>query len=156
MTKQQGASAGRKWTRWLVYFIVVVLLLVSATLLFLIWFKPSPMEIAVAGSSADMGSGYGRKLRIPMRLVTHFYLDRVVCQGEPKMIGAARAAAARSLVNWPKAYSDELNATAKAAGIPANALAFGNCFIDLGKVRAGCRSVVVAQTNLFLHAHNLD
>jgi Acyl-coenzyme A:6-aminopenicillanic acid acyl-transferase len=145
-----------RWTRRLVYLLVMGLLLGSATLLFLVWFKPPPMDITIAGSSVDLGSGYGRSLRIPMRLVTRFYLDSIICQGDKALIQSSRAAALRSLANWPEPYRNELTAMAGATRIPVSALAFGNCFLDLGKVRAGCRSVVVAQTNLFLHAHNLD
>ena len=35
-------------------------------------------------------------------------------------------------------------------------LAYGNCFLDLGNAKAGCRSLVVVTNNVFLHAHNLD
>ena len=43
-----------------------------------------------------------------------------------------------------------------AAGLDQGALAYGNCFLDLGNAKAGCRSLVVATNNLFLHGHNLD
>jgi hypothetical protein len=91
-----------------------------------------------------------------MRLVSRFYLDRIICQGDPKLIEGSRAAALRNLANWPNRYREELNATAAAAGLPVSALAFGNTFLDLGRARAGCRSVVLAQNNLVLQAHNLD
>ena len=45
---------------------------------------------------------------------------------------------------------------AAAAGVEQAALAYGNCFLDLGNAKAGCRSLVVATNDLFLHAHNLD
>lgn len=147
-------SASR--TRRLIYALLLLVLAASGILLGLICYKPSPIQVAVAGSSLDLGSSYGRKLRIPIGLVTRFYLDRIVCLGDSKLIQGSRAAALRNLANWPKPYHDELNAAAEAAGAPVSALAFGNSFLDLGKARVGCRSVVLVQSNLVLHAHNLD
>jgi len=142
--------------RRLIYALLLLILVAGGTLLGLIWYKPSPIQVTVAGSSLDLGSSYGHKLRIPIGLVTRFYLDRIVCMADPKLIEGSRAAALRNLANWPKRYRDELNAAAAAAGAPVSVLAFGNCFLDLGKARVGCRSVVLVQSNLVLHAHNLD
>jgi hypothetical protein len=63
---------------------------------------------------------------------------------------------AASMTNWPAAWPNELAAMAAAAGVEQAALAYGNCFLDLGNAKAGCRSLVVATNNLFLHNHNLD
>ena len=41
-------------------------------------------------------------------------------------------------------------------GVPISALAFGNTFLDIGTARVGCRSVVLSQSNMVFHAHNLD
>jgi hypothetical protein len=156
MTTPAGQNRLAIWARRLVYAVLLVVLVAAGVLAGLILYKPSPMQIAVAGDSRDLGTSYGRKLRTPMRLVTRFYLDRIVCHGEPRLIEGSRTAALRSLTNWPNRYRDELNAAAAAARVPVGALAFGNAFLDLGKVRTGCRSVVLSQSNVVFHAHNLD
>ena len=63
---------------------------------------------------------------------------------------------AASMTNWPAACPNELAAMAAAAGDEQAALTYGNCFLDLGNAKAGCRSLVVATNNLFLHGHNFD
>jgi hypothetical protein len=156
MKKPADQTRMAAWTRGLIYGFLLLVVLSSGVLAGAIWYKPSPFQVALAGTSSDLGATYGRKLRTPMRLVTRFYLDRIVCQSDPKLIQGSRGAALRSLPNWSKEYRDELNATAAASRLPLGALAFGNVFLDLGRARAGCRSVVIAQTNMVLHAHNLD
>ncbi len=156
MTKPAGHEKPGAWLRRLIYGVLLVAAAGAGLVAFALWYKPSPLQVTLTGTSDDLGAGYGRKLRTPMRLVTHFYLDRIVCQGDAKLITANREAALRSLENWPKPYRDELLAAAAATQIPAGALAFGNAFLDLGRARAGCRSAVVSQTNSVFHAHNLD
>jgi hypothetical protein len=156
MTKAAGHNGLAAWMRRLIYGVLLLIVLGAGVLGFLIWYKPSPYQITLAGKSGDLGSGYGRKLRTPMRLLTRYYLDRKICEGDAKLIEASRELALQSLANWPKEYREELDATAAAAQLPVSALAFGNAFVDLGRVRAGCRSVVVSETNLLFHAHNLD
>ena len=156
MTKPAGNRRLAIWTRFLVYAVLFVVLLATGLLAGFIWDKPSPIHVALAGDSHDLGTSYGRKLSTPMRLVTRFYLDRIVCQRNPRLIEASRAAALRSLANWPNRYRDELQATAVAAQVAVGALAFGNAFLDLGRARAGCRSIVFTQSNVVFHAHNLD
>jgi len=156
MTSARGKSRLAIWTRRLVYAVLVLVVLTSGVLLGVIWYKPSPLQVTLAGESRNLGTEYGRKLRTPMRLVTRFYLDRVVCQGSPKLIEGSRAAALQTLPNWPPEYRNELNATAAAARIPVGALALGNTFLDLGRARVGCRSVVLTHSNVVFHAHNLD
>jgi Acyl-coenzyme A:6-aminopenicillanic acid acyl-transferase len=156
MTKPAGHKRLATWMRRLVYGVLLLVVLGAGVLSFLIWYKPSPFQITLAGKSGDLGAGYGRKLRTPMRLLTRYYLDRKVCQGDAKLIETSRESALQSLANWPKEYREELDATAAAAQLPVSALAFGNSFVDLGRVRAGCRSVVLSETNLLFHAHNLD
>jgi hypothetical protein len=147
---------GRITIRLLLYTLLATIIAVSALVGFLIFYKPAPFEVAMQGTSEKLGSQYGRKFRVPIHLVSRFYLDRTVCRGDSKLIQTSRKAALESLQNWPQVYREELNATAAAAKVPPSALAFGNSFLDLGKVRAGCRSVVVSSSNLVLHAHNLD
>src|SRR6266496_2109227 len=118
MTRARGKSSFAIWTRRLVYAVLVLVLLMTGVLLGVIWYKPSPIQVALAGESRDLGTEYGRKLRTPMQLVTRFYLDRIVCQGSPKLMEGSRAAALRSMPNWPAPYPEELNATAAAARIP--------------------------------------
>ncbi len=144
------------WARRLVYTVLLLVVLGAGLLAGLIWYKPSPFQVALVGDSRELGSSYGRKLGFPMRLVTRFYLDQVICQGSPELIERSRAAALRSLPNWPVPYREELHAAADAARIPVGALAFGNTFLDLGRARVGCWSVVVFQSNTVFHAHNLD
>lgn len=156
MSEASGHSRLAKWTRRVVYAVFLLALLAAAVLSGLIWYKPSPTQVSLAGDSLTLGAHYGRELKVPMRLVTHFYLDQVVCQGDPKQVERGRAAALRSLTNWPVPYRDELTAMAEAARIPVGALAFGNTFLDLGRAQAGCRSVVLSHSNRLFHAHNLD
>jgi hypothetical protein len=156
MTKTAGDNGLAAWMRRLIYGVLLLVVLGAGMSGFLIWYKPSPFQITLAGKSGDLGAGYGRKLRTPMRLLTCYYLDRKVCQGDARLIEASRELALQSLANWPREYREELDATATAAQLPMSALAFGNAFVDLGRVRAGCRSVVVSETNLLFHAHNLD
>jgi hypothetical protein len=142
------------------YLLVVVVLtamsFVAGTVLFFIWYKPAPTQLHLAGTSADIGTGYGRALAFRMKLVTRIYLDRIVCGGDTALIQARPAKATASMTSWPSLYSTELAAMASAAGVDQGALAYGNCFLDLGNAKAGCRSLVVATNNLFLHGHNLD
>lgn len=156
MTKPAGQSKFATWTRRLVYALLLLVVLTTGVMAGLIWYKPAPVEVALTGDSRELGASYGRKLRMPMRLVSRFYLDRIVCRGNPTLIESSRAAALRTLPSWPTEYRGELNATAAAAGVPNGALVFGNTFVDLGGARAGCRSVVLSQSNVVFHAHNLD
>ncbi len=156
MTKPAGRNSLGTWTRRLTYAVRLFILLAAGVVAGLIWYKPSAIEVALAGDSRELGASYGRKLRTPIRLLTRFYLDRIVCRGDPNLIEGSRAAALRSLPNWPDRYREELIATAAAARLPVSALAFGNTLLDLGMARAGCRSVVLSQTNTVFHAHNLD
>ncbi|HZR19763.1 MAG TPA: hypothetical protein VFE51_20930 [Verrucomicrobiae bacterium] len=156
MTKTAGQSRSAAWTRRLIHGVLLLVVLGAVMLGFLIWYKPSPFQITLAGKSGDLGADYGRKLRTPLRLLTRYYLDRKVCQGDAKLIEASRELSLQSLAKWPKEYREELDAAAATAQLPVSALAFGNAFVDLGRVRAGCRSVVLSETNLLLHAHNLD
>jgi hypothetical protein len=91
-----------------------------------------------------------------MKLVTQFYLDRIVSGGDKALIQARRAGAMASITNWPSPYTTQLEAMATAAGMDHGALAYGNCFLDLGNAKAGCRSSVVARNDLFLQPNNLD
>ena len=156
MTRPSRKSRLATWTRRLVYAGLLVILLAAGFAAGWIWYKPSPMEAVLKGNGREMGASYGQKLRTPIRLVTRFYLDRIVCKGNPKLIEGSRAAALRNLPNWPDRYREELNTAATAARIPVGALAFGNTFLDLGRAQAGCRSVVLSQSNTVFHAHNLD
>jgi hypothetical protein len=156
MTRRSGNRRVAIGTCVLVCAIFLLFLLVVGVVAGLLWYKPAPREVALAGDSRDLGRIYGGKLRLPMRLVTRFYLDRVVCEGHPKLIESSRAAALQSLSNWPVQYREELNATATAAQLPVSAVAFGNAFLDLGRARMGCRSLVISGSNLVFHAHNLD
>ena len=139
-----------------VYAALLVCVLLAICVAGLIGYRPSPIQVAISGDSRALGASYGRKLRTPMRLVTRFYLDRIVCRGSFRLIEGSRAAALRTLTNWPAPYRDELDATAAAAQVPVSALAFGNSFLDLGGARVGCRSVVLSHSNTVFHAHNLD
>lgn len=103
-----------------------------------------------------MGAAYGKQLRWATLLLTRLYLDRIVCQNDSNLIKARHSRAAAALTNWPSAYSQELNEIATAARLTPGALAYGNQFLDLGNVRAGCRSAVVQSEALLIHGHNLD
>jgi hypothetical protein len=151
-----ATKIGRKWVRYLIYGGLGLFLVVVAVILFVVWYTPPPLQVDVGGSAADLGAAYGRSLRLPMRLVTRFYVEGILCQNNPTLIQSRRATALEATANWPKPYAEELKAAASASGIPLGALAYGNCFLDLGNSRAGCRSVVITQADLFLHAHNLD
>jgi hypothetical protein len=141
--------------RWVVA-ALGALVLAAGLVLFLVWHKPAPTQVRLAGTGAEIGTGYGSALGFRMKLVTRVYLDRIVCGGDRALIQARRGKALASMASWPPAYTNELAATAAAAGVDQGALAYGNCFLDLGNAKAGCRSLVVLTNNLFLHAHNLD
>ena len=135
---------------------LALLLLVACAGLFLLWYKPAPEEVALSGSSAGLGMQYGEALGVKMKLLTRVYLDGIICQNNPNLIQGRRAKALETLQHWPTVYFEELQAMAKASGLESGALAYANSFLDLGQAQAGCRSVVLASNNCFLHAHNLD
>jgi hypothetical protein len=143
--------------RYLLYAVILAPLLVgTSAVLFWIQFKPPPTHVDISGSSQEMGQRYGQQLRWRMRLLTRVYLDRMVCHNNAGLIAARQAAALKSLAHWPSPYAEELHAIARASRIKPGALAYGNAFLDLGNVQAGCRSAVIVSTNLLLHGHNLD
>ena len=156
MTSGANRGSSAIWLRRALYSLLGLSLLAMGIVGGLLWYKPSPTEITLTGKSDELGAAYGHKVGRPMRLMSRFYLDRIVCEGNPKLIDSSRKAALANLSNWPACYRDEINAMAATAQIPVSALAFGNSFLDLGRVRAGCRSVVVSQSNVVFHAHNLD
>ncbi len=135
---------------------VSALALVVGAVLFFVWYKPAPTQLHLAGTGDEIGTSYGRALALRIKLVSRIYLEGIVCGGDKALIQARQAKAMASITNWPLVYTTELAAMAAAAGVDQGALAYGNCFFDLGKAKAGCRSLVVATNNLFLHAHNLD
>lgn len=141
---------------WFVWLASMVLLLVGTGVYVLLWFQPSPKVVTISGSSTSLGAEYGRAFRPHLKLLTRVYLDRIVCQNNPTLITSRRSKALEGLKHWSLPYAEELAAAAQASGVETGALAYGNSFLDLGNTRAGCRSAVVASSNAFLHAHNLD
>jgi hypothetical protein len=99
--------------------------------------------------------GYGHALAFRIKLVNRICLDRIVCGCDRALIQARRAMALASMTSWPSEYTTELAVMAAAAGADEGALAYCNCFLNLGNAKAGCRGLVVATSNLFLYAHNL-
>ncbi len=132
------------------------LALTLAAGLCLVLYKPAPKEVSVLGSSSEMGSQYAKALHLQMKLLTRFYLDAIVCRKSPAVIQTRRNQGLENLTHWPKDYLEEFNAIATKGRMDRGALAYANSFLDLGTGRAGCRSAVIASTNVFLHAHNLD
>lgn len=121
-------------------------------------FRPAvrPLEIVAGGSSTEMGTRLGTQCKTRIGLLVRVYLKGVVCRNDPRVFSAAcqRAAELRRFIGQP--YQEENDALAKAAGIPANAVLFGNSFVDLGYAGGACRSIVSRSVTGLLHAHNLD
>jgi hypothetical protein len=149
-------NKSRSLRRTLLIATLSILTLATGSLLFLLSFQSRPIELHLAGDSREIGTVYGRELGLRTRLLTRIYLDGIVCGRDKDLIKARRAQAMLSVTNWPPAYAEELAAFSAAAGVDQSAIAYGNCFLDLGNTRAGCRSVVIATNEIFLHAHNLD
>ena len=119
-------------------------------------YHPAPAEVVCSGNPGDMGKQYGPTLRFPLKLMTRIYLDRVLCGGQTSIIQSRRRRAEAALDSFPEVYQKELAAIAAASGCEGSALAYGNCFLDLGHAVAGCRSVVIPTDTGWLRGHNLD
>ncbi|HWQ90559.1 MAG TPA: C45 family peptidase [Clostridia bacterium] len=148
----------KKWRFWRYLFLVFLgfVVLAGAGVLALLWVRPQPTLITLAGSSQEMGADYGSKAKWQLKLLNDLYLERTICRNDRQLIQARRKAAVTQTTNWPEPYVREISAMASASGLPTGALAYANCFLDLGAARAGCRSVVAGSNGVFLHAHNLD
>ncbi len=128
------------------------------TLGVLLWgsYHPEPLEVAIGGSGVQMGAQQGSAMSTRIRLLAELYVHRIVCQNDARLIEAREVKALKNLESWSPRYRDELVSMGNASGVSTGALAYANIFLDLGNVRAGCRSVVISATNRFMHAHNLD
>ena len=87
------------------HFLVVVLVsamaLLAGSVLPFICYKPAPTQLHLVGTSAEIGTAYGRALAFRMKLVTRIYLDRIVCGGDKALIQSRQAKAMASMTNWP-------------------------------------------------------
>lgn len=146
---------GRAW-RYVAFAVLGLSVLVVALVLTFLWVRPRPSEFILGGLASDMGKAYGKKARWHLWALNRAYIERTVCQNDRELIQARHKTASAQLPNWPEPYVAELGAMTQSAGLTTGALAYANCFLDLGQVKAGCRSVVIETNGLFLHAHNLD
>lgn len=117
---------------------------------------PRPLQVTLTGTAAEMGTQLGKQYRTRIRLLLRVYLQGVICRNDARVFaeGCRRAAACRAFIS--PAYIEETEALAKAADVSADAVLFGNSFIDLGYAAGACRSIVAASPTGLLHAHNLD
>ena len=59
MIERLAKRWGGKRTRYFVYVVLLLLILGSGTVLLLIWYKPAPLMVSVAGSSAELAKQAG-------------------------------------------------------------------------------------------------
>jgi len=142
--------------RLVVWTFLVLCMVAVAVVVFFIYYRPRPTIIELAGTPTEMGAQYGRETKLEMGLLVDWYLRKVVCMNNADMFSAATTTALTVTDRLPDCYAQELSAMSETTGIDRGAIAYGNAFLDLGAVPAGCRTVVVVTDNRTLHAHNMD
>lgn len=123
----------------------------------LLWAAPQgrPLEISLVGDPAAMGRAHGLALKIPVMLLAKMYVGGLAGdRNREELLGRAVALFARIDPRW----TTEIAALSAAAGVEADAMMLGNCFLDIGNYRAGCRMLLTVNPadGRVLHGHNLD
>ena len=133
----------------------VSLAVLTAVILGLASYRPSPTVVVANGSSEEMGRAEASAMRWRTKVLLDGYVTHGVCDGDPAKLIKARQRASVAWEGVSPEYRQELAAFAESANVDPQLLAFGNCFVDLGSRALGCRSTVVDGERM-LHAHNLD
>jgi hypothetical protein len=123
----------------------------------LLWAVPQgrPLEISLIGDSVAMGRTHGLALKIPVMLLAKTYVGGLAGdRNREELLGRAVALFGRIDRRW----TAEVAALAAAAGVDVDAMMLGNCFLDIGNYRAGCRMLLTVNPTdgQVLHGHNLD
>lgn len=109
-----------------------------------------PALVTLSADPVEAGRIHGSKLKLGVRLLATLYIGQFK---QPGSIEKARELFAGIDPRW----TAELTALADASGADRDALMLGNCFLDIGHVRGGCRQVLAVRGDgSVLHAHNLD
>lgn len=109
-----------------------------------------PEIVTLSADPAEAGRIHGSKLKFGVRLLETLYI------GQLKQPGSIEKACELFTGIDPR-WTVELAALADASGADRDALMLGNCFLDIGHFRNGCRQVLsVRGDGSVLHAHNLD
>ncbi len=112
--------------------------------------RGKPEIVTLSADPAKAGRIHGSKLKFGVRLLEKFYVGRLE---QPGLTEKARDLFAGIDPRW----TTELAALADSSGADRDALMLGNCFLDLGRFRGGCRQVLAVRSDgSVLHAHNLD
>jgi hypothetical protein len=89
------------------------------------------------------------------------YVRRILCGGDDPTFEARAGKADKLFDSIDPRWKEEIAGIAEGSGVDERALELGNCFLDLGYYRMGCREVVAFEkfpngSARLLHAHNLD
>lgn len=154
-TSENSQKGGSRRQRLLLASAILLLLLASGIWL-ATFYVPAPAQLQLPGSPTSMGTSQGEAQRLKLKLVIDRYLHATLCGDNQPLIDQRRQLASTLADQWPAVYQQELQALARSSGCRRDDLAYGNLFLDMGSARAGCRSLVLSETDTFLHAHNLD
>ncbi len=122
----------------------------------------SPRELILPADPYENGKTHGSSRSTSIRLLCSFYLKRVVCRNDAKLIedGGRKALALFELI--PGRWTEEISGLSDGSGVDIQTLMLANSFLDIGMWRIGCRQVVLdagaghSKPGRLMHAHNLD
>ncbi len=115
-----------------------------------------PTELELKGSAAEMGTEYGNSLKYSIKILSQIYVKRILCSGDQNKFDSCAGKSKRLFSEIDPAWTEELEAIARASGTDLDALLIGNCFLDLGLNTAACRQIISSENGKMLHAHNMD
>lgn len=105
------------------------------------------------GTPEEMGEQHGALLRDEIRALLGWYVPSFV--GPRELERARRRALDMFLPHVDEAYRREVEALARAAGLPAEDVLFGQCFTDIYRL-FGCSTLAAPSPEGTLLARNLD
>lgn len=116
--------------------------------------RGEPAVVTLSADPAEAGRIHGTELKPGIRLLEKYYVRRLAPpRPRAELIRRARDLFAGIDPRW----TEELAALSDAAGASLDEMMLGNCFLDLGRYRAGCRQLLATRPDgSVLHAHNLD
>ncbi len=113
-----------------------------------------PVIITLDSDPAKAGRIHGSQLRIAIKLLEKLYIQNSVGQDSyEKLTAQARELFASIDPRWTR----EATALAEKSSAGLDAMMLGNCFLDIGHYRNGCRQLLtVTPGGKVFHTHNLD
>lgn len=116
--------------------------------------RGTPAVVTLSGDPAEAGRIHGSEQKLGIRLLEKYYIGSFAGgEAGTELFRRATELFERISPRW----NMEVEALAEASGARPETMKLGNCFLDLGRLRMGCRQVLrTLPAGGVLHAHNLD